>query len=86
MGLMVRPYSGKKYAITGLVMKTLEDHQWLSQFQLVKVTRRLEEDIKQHRREMTRVGIETDWDRALVDWTVVAAHEQVEKELEMLSV
>jgi len=69
-----------------LVMKASED-QWLDQFQLVKVTRRLEDDIKQHRQDMTNAyGEEADWDSALVDWTVITAHEQVDKELEILTV
>ena len=67
-------------------MKTTTENQWLDQFQLVKVTRRLEEDIKQHRQEMEiSDGAVTDWDRALVDWTVITAHEHLEHDLEEVS-
>ncbi|MDD2236468.1 MAG: hypothetical protein PHP44_01950 [Kiritimatiellae bacterium] len=57
-------------------MKTIPDNNnWLEKFQLVKVTRRMEDDIKRHRCEMNSAsGVETDWDSALVDWVMHSAH------------
>jgi len=57
-------------------MKTdTNNDNWLEKFQLVKVTRRIEDDIRRHRREMNAAsGGNTDWDSALVDWVVHSAH------------
>jgi hypothetical protein len=65
-------------------MKTAPDNNWLEQFRLVKVTRRIEEDIKLHRQEMAVTsGDAADWDSALVDWTIHAAHDHLAKEREL---
>ncbi len=66
-------------------MKTIADNNnWLERFQLVKVTRRIEEDIRRHRSEMAAAsGGDTDWDSALVDWTVHSAHEYAEHHREL---
>ncbi len=68
------------YAKYDVAMKTDPNNdQWLEQFQLVKVTRRIEDDIRRHRCEMNAAsGGETDWDSALVDWVVHSAHTYAE--------
>ena len=65
-------------------MKPDPNNNWLEKFQLVKVTRRIEDDIRRHKREMsTASGGETDWDSALVDWTVHASHEYANHQREI---